>query len=84
MAQAKILWDKEDYRSVEKVLRKAVEFCEDHDTWKINVAHVLFMQGNRHAEAIGFYESVVNKYYGNVSHVKIISPNSFISTIRRN
>lgn len=44
MAQAKIYWDKDDYQQVEKIFRKSVEFCSEHDTWKLNVAHVLFMQ----------------------------------------
>ena len=52
---------------VEKIFRKSVEFCNDHDIWKLNVAHVLFMQvpteGDNSAqsspkfkEAAGFYE----------------------------
>ncbi len=44
MAQAKIYWDMEYYTQVEKVFRKSVEFCNDCDVWKLNVAHVLFMQ----------------------------------------
>ncbi len=44
MAQAKIYWDMEDYYQVEKIFRKSVEFCSEHDVWKLNVAHVLFMQ----------------------------------------
>ena len=44
MSQAKIYWDMEDYHQVEKIFRKSVEFCSEHDTWKLNVAHVLFMQ----------------------------------------
>lgn len=31
-------------QQVEKVFRKSVEFCNENDTWKLNVAHVLFMQ----------------------------------------
>lgn len=46
MAQAKIYWDRENYTQVEKIFRKSVEFCNEHDTWKLNVAHVLFMQVN--------------------------------------
>ena len=44
MAQAKIYWDMENYYQVEKIFRKSVEFCSEHDVWKLNVAHVLFMQ----------------------------------------
>lgn len=44
MAQAKIYWDHANYPQVEKIFRKSVEFCNDNDVWKLNVAHVLFMQ----------------------------------------
>lgn len=44
MAMAKIYWDLENYTQVEKIFRKSVEFCNDNDVWKLNVAHVLFMQ----------------------------------------
>lgn len=44
MAQAKIYWDLENYEQVEKVFRKSVDFCVDNNTWKLNVAHTLFMQ----------------------------------------
>uniref|UniRef100_A0AAY4CTM9 Tetratricopeptide repeat protein 30 n=1 Tax=Denticeps clupeoides TaxID=299321 RepID=A0AAY4CTM9_9TELE len=67
MAQAKIYWNRENYDMVEKIFRKSVEFCNEHDTWKLNVAHVLFMQENKYKEAIGFYEPIVKKHYDNVS-----------------
>lgn len=44
MAQAKIYWDTDNYYQVEKIFRKSVEFSSEHDVWKLNVAHVLFMQ----------------------------------------
>lgn len=44
MAQAKIYWELEAFANVEKVFRKSAEFCNDLDLWKLNVAHVLFMQ----------------------------------------
>lgn len=44
MAQARIYWDMEAYNQVEKVFGKSVEFCETLDIWKLNVAHVIFMQ----------------------------------------
>ena len=27
-----------------QIFRKSVEFCNEHEVWKLNVAHVLFMQ----------------------------------------
>ncbi|XP_036900276.1 tetratricopeptide repeat protein 30B-like [Sturnira hondurensis] len=72
MAQAKIYWNLENYPAVEKIFRKSVEFCSDHDVWKLNVAHVLFMQENKYKEAIGFYEPIVKKHYDNILSVSAI------------
>uniref|UniRef100_A0A8B9JVS1 Tetratricopeptide repeat protein 30 n=1 Tax=Astyanax mexicanus TaxID=7994 RepID=A0A8B9JVS1_ASTMX len=72
MAQAKIYWNRENYNMVEKIFRKSVEFCNEHDTWKLNVAHVLFMQENKYKEAIGFYEPIVKKHYDNILNVSAI------------
>lgn len=44
MAMARIYWDRENYPMVEKLFRQAAEFCSDHDTWKLNAAHVFFME----------------------------------------
>lgn len=66
MAQAKIYWDLENYAQVEKIFRKSVEFCNDNDVWRLNVAHVLFMQENKFKEATGFYEPIVKKNYSDV------------------
>ncbi|GFG31358.1 hypothetical protein Cfor_12925, partial [Coptotermes formosanus] len=72
MAQAKIYWDMENYAQVEKIFRKSVEFCNENDTWKLNVAHVLFMQENKFKEATGFYEPIVKKHYDNILNVSAI------------
>lgn len=44
MAMARVYWDRENYPMVEKLFRQAAEFCSDHDTWKLNAAHVFFME----------------------------------------
>lgn len=75
MAQAKIYWETNNYAMVEKIFRKSVEFCNEHDTWKLNVAHVLFMQESKYKEAISFYEPIVKKHYDNVSRLCFISLN---------
>jgi len=72
MQQAKIYWDMENYPHLEKIFRKSVEFCNEHDVWKLNVAHVLFMQENKYKEAAGFYEPIVKKNYDNVRYLKIL------------
>jgi len=70
MQQTKIYWDRDNFVQVEKIFRKSVEFCNDQDAWKLNVAHVLFMQETKYKEAAGFYEPIVKKHYENVSSVK--------------
>uniref|UniRef100_A0A3Q2UKE8 Tetratricopeptide repeat protein 30 n=1 Tax=Fundulus heteroclitus TaxID=8078 RepID=A0A3Q2UKE8_FUNHE len=71
MAQAKIYWNRENFQMVEKIFRKSVEFCNDEDTWKLNVAHVLFMQ-NKYKEAISFYEPIVRKHYDSILNVSAV------------
>ena len=67
MAQASIYWDMQNYGAIEKIFRKSVEFCSDHDIWRLNVGHVLYMQdNNKYKDAIGFYEPIVKKHYDNV------------------
>ena len=29
---------------VEKIFRQSAEFCSEHELWKLNVAHVFFLQ----------------------------------------
>ncbi|XP_050301582.1 tetratricopeptide repeat protein 30A isoform X2 [Anthonomus grandis grandis] len=82
MAQAKIYWDLENYPQVEKIFRKSAEFCNEHDTWRLNVAHVLFMQENKFKEATGFYEPLVKKSYSELLNVNpIILANLCVSYI---
>jgi tetratricopeptide repeat protein 30 len=59
MSQAKIFWDLEKYQLVELLLLKYADFCVDHRTWKLNLAHTDFMQPGKMADAISFYEPLV-------------------------
>jgi tetratricopeptide repeat protein 30 len=61
MMQAKLYWDKANYAAVEKVFKQSAEFCSEHETWKLNVAHVFFMQGERYRDAIRYYEPFVRR-----------------------
>ncbi|XP_067334017.1 intraflagellar transport protein 70A isoform X2 [Channa argus] len=84
MAQAKIYWNRENFQMVEKIFRKSVEFCNEDDTWKLNVAHVLFMQ-NKYKESIGFYEPIVKKHYDNILNVSaVVLANLCVSYIMTN
>ncbi|NXF15683.1 TT30B protein, partial [Rhodinocichla rosea] len=85
MAQAKIYWDMKNYTMVEKIFHKSVEFCKEHEVWKLNVAHVLFMQENKYKEAISFYEPIVKKHYDNILDVSaIVLANLCVSYILTN
>jgi hypothetical protein len=85
--QAKIYWDQGDYAHVERIFRASVELCSEHDTWRLNVAHTLFMQENkfkaRHTpaghrimyttqESAGFYEQAVKKRYDHILDVSAV------------
>lgn len=72
MQQAKIYWDLDNFAQVEKIFHKSVEFCKDQDAWKLNVAHVLFMQENKYKEAAGFYEPLVKKHYEDILELSAI------------
>lgn len=45
---ARIYWDAENYTQVERIFKQSAEFCSEHDVWRLNVAHTLFMQDNGH------------------------------------
>lgn len=71
MAQAKIYWDLENYGQVESLFHKSSEFCDGNETWRLHVAHVLYMQ-DKFKEAIAFYEPVVSKYSDHLLNVSAI------------
>jgi len=72
MAQAKIYWDRENFPMVEKIFRQSAEFCSEHETWKLNVAHVFFLQETKFKEAIRYYEPIVKKAADQVTAVPAI------------
>jgi len=72
MAQAKIYWDREHYPMVERIFRQSAEFCSEHETWKLNVAHVFYMQETKFKEAIRYYEPIVKKHQDNILDVTAI------------
>lgn len=59
MAMAKIYWDLENYPMVEKILMQSYEFCNDHEVWKLNMAHTYFMEQNKFKDAIALYKPIV-------------------------
>ncbi|CAN0280026.1 unnamed protein product [Scytosiphon promiscuus] len=71
MAMARIYWDRENYPVVEKLFRQAAEFCSDHHVWKLNAAHVFFME-EKFKEAIRYYEPIVKKQADTILEVPAI------------
>ena len=61
MAMARVYWDKENYPMVERLFRQSAEFCSEHEVWKLNVAHVFFMQESKFKEAIRYYDPSVKR-----------------------
>lgn len=61
MSQARIYWDRENYPMVEKIFFQSAEFCSEHDVWKLNVAHVFFMQETKFKDAIRYYDPIVKR-----------------------
>jgi tetratricopeptide repeat protein 30 len=72
MAQAHIYWERGNYTQVEKIFRQTAEFCSEHEAWKLNVAHVFFLQGNKYEQAIQYYEPFVKKHQENLLEVQAI------------
>jgi tetratricopeptide repeat protein 30 len=72
MMQAKIYWDEQNYQMVEKIFRQSAEFCSEHDTWKLNVAHVFFMQENKYRDAARYYEPIVRRHMDDLLSVTAI------------
>mmetsp|Transcript_7584 Transcript_7584/g.19456 ORF Transcript_7584/g.19456 Transcript_7584/m.19456 type:complete len:647 (-) Transcript_7584:137-2077(-) len=71
MGQAKIYWDMEHYSMVEKIFRQSAEFCSEDESWKLNVAHIFFMQ-EKFKECIRYYEPFVRRYMDNLLEVTAI------------
>jgi len=72
MSQARIYWDLEHYPMVEKIFRQSAEFCSEHETWILNVAHVFFLQETKFKDAIRYYEPTVKKHATNILQVPAI------------
>merc|ERR1712025_905853 len=72
MSMAKIYWDRDNYMKAEQIFRTSAEFCSEHEVWKLNVAHVFFMQETKFKEAIRYYDPIVKKHSDNLLEVTAI------------
>ena len=70
MTQCRVYWDLGNYEQVERVLKMNGEFVSEHDTFKLNVAHTLFMQESRYKDAIRYYEQICKKSYHSILSVQ--------------
>ena len=52
MGQARIYWDMEHYSKVQAILQQSIDFCSEHEAWKLNSAHTFFMQGGKHMHLV--------------------------------
>lgn len=84
MAQAKIFWNDRDFGAVERILKNAKDYCSINDTWRLNMAHVMFIQ-EKYSEAVGFYEMVYEKNVENLLQLPaIVIANLCVSLIMIN
>ena len=51
---------------------QAAEFCSEHEVWKLNVAHVFFMQETKFKDGIRYYEPIVKRLQENLVDVTAI------------
>ena len=70
MSQCKIYWDRHNYEQVERLLKLNAEFVSESDTFKLNVAHTLYMQETRYKDAITYYEFICKKHYSSILAVQ--------------
>lgn len=73
MAMARVYWERENYAMVENLFRQSAEFCSEHDVWKLNVAHVFFMQETKWKEAIRYYDPIVQKQSGGGAEPQLLN-----------
>ncbi|KAL3103629.1 hypothetical protein niasHS_000265 [Heterodera schachtii] len=71
MAQAKLLWDKAQWAQIEQLFRHSAEFCHANETWKLNLAHTLFMQ-EKYKEASDCYAPLVHASFDRLLDVSAV------------
>jgi len=53
---------------VEKIFKLSQDFCSINDTWRLNFAHVFFVQ-EKYPEAVSYYESIFDKGEENILEI---------------
>ena len=71
MAHAKLYWNKKDYSMVERIFKQSQDFCSISDVWRLNLAHVYFIQ-EKYPEALQYYETIYEKNMENILEIPAI------------
>lgn len=62
---ANLHWEGGSAARAQEVLQQSAEFCGDHATWRLNLAHTLVAQdGTRLPDAAELYESILQHFTG--------------------
>lgn len=60
-SQAKIYWEMKDYKTVSTLFQESKDICEGFSIFDVNLAHSIYMQDGKQADAIQYYEKIVNE-----------------------
>lgn len=50
---------------------KSMDYCSINETWKLNLAHVYFIQ-EKYLEALNYYQEFYEKYYETILEIPAI------------
>ncbi|GAB4820179.1 hypothetical protein N2152v2_007225 [Parachlorella kessleri] len=64
MMLGSIEWEAGAFTRAQEVLQQSAEFCSDHPTWRLNLAHTILAQEGKVQDAIDLYESILQHYLG--------------------
>ena len=72
MYEANIYWKYNKYNKIEELFKKSAEFADNHDIWKLNYAHILFIKqtSNSFNQSIRLYQNIIKKF-GKVSILNV-------------
>lgn len=71
MGQAKLLWDRGEWKNIERLFKRSAEFCHNNEIWKMNLAHTLFMQ-EKFKEASDCYGPLVRSSFDKMLQVSAV------------
>ncbi|GAB5367451.1 hypothetical protein AAMO2058_001231200, partial [Amorphochlora amoebiformis] len=60
MAHSRIFWEKKEFSKIESLFQRSAHFCSGDRVWRINLAHVFYMQ-DRHRAAARMYREALEE-----------------------